>query len=226
MKKNEFIIQLIYGLSSLPQSELEDRVAFYSEMIDDRMEEGLSEEDAIADIGSVDSVVNQIIAETPLTSIIKERIRRRKKLGAWGITLLAVGSPIWISLIAAAFAIIVSVYASIWAVVVSLWASFAAMLGSSVGGVLGGMLFVGLGKTTAGFGLIGAALVCGGLSILTFYGCKHVTVAMAWLTKKSPFLLKNASQKRRKSKCVNTQKFGCQGLYLLILSYFSIFAEK
>lgn len=198
MTKNEFLIQLIQGLSSLPQSEIEDHVSFYSEMIDDRMEEGLSEEDAVADIGSVDSVVNQIIAETPLTSIIKERIRRRKKPGAWGITLLAVGSPIWISLIAAAFAIIVSVYASIWAVVVSLWASFGAMVGGGVGGVLGGMLFVGLGKTTAGFGLIGAALVCGGLSILTFYGCKHVTVAMAWLTKKIALFIKKCFTKKEK----------------------------
>ena len=198
MKKNEFMIQLIYGLSSLPQAEIEDRVAFYSEMIDDRMEEGLSEEDAVADIGSVDSVINQIIAETPLTSIIKERIKRRKKPGAWGITLLAVGSPIWISLIAAAFAVVISVYASIWAVVVSLWASFGAMVGGSVGGVLGGMLFVGLGKTTAGFGLIGAALVCGGLSILTFYGCKHVTVAMAWLTKKIALFIKKCFTKKEK----------------------------
>ena len=198
MKKNEFMIQLIYGLSSLPQAEIEDRVAFYSEMIDDRMEEGLSEEDAVADIGSVDSVINQIIAETPLTSIIKERIKRRKKPGAWGITLLAIGSPIWTSLIAAAFAVVISVYASIWAVVVSLWASFGAMVGGSVGGVLGGMLFVGLGKTTAGFGLIGAALVCGGLSILTFYGCKHVTVAMAWLTKKIALFIKKCFTKKEK----------------------------
>jgi uncharacterized membrane protein len=198
MTKNEFLIQLIQGLSSLPQSEIEDRVSFYSEMIADRMEEGLSEEEAVADIGGVETVVDQIIADTPLVSIIKERIKRRKKLGAWGITLIAVGSPIWISLIVAAFAVVIAAYASIWAVVVSLWASFAAMLGSSVGGVLGGILFVGLGKTTAGFGLIGAALVCGGLSILTFYGCKHVTVAMAWLTKKIALFIKKCFTKKEK----------------------------
>ena len=196
MKKNEFIIQLIYGLSSLPQAELEDRVAFYSEMIDDRMEEGLSEEDAVADIGSVESVINQIIADTPLTSIIKERIRRRKKPGAWGITLLAVGSPIWILLIAAAYAIIVSVYASIWAVVVSLWASFGAMVGVGVGGILGGFLLIGLGKSPAGFGLIGCALVCCGLAILTFYACKYTTIAMVWLTKKIALLIKKCFTKK------------------------------
>ena len=190
MKKNEFMIQLIYGLSSLPQAEIEDRVSFYSEMIADRMEEGLSEEDAVADVGSVDSIIDQIIADTPLTSIIKERIKRRKKLGAWGITLFVVGSPIWISLIAAAFAVVVSVYASIWAIVVSLWASFAALVGSSVGGVLGGFLFIGLGKSPAGFGLIGCALVCGGLAILMFYACKYATIAMVWLTKKIALLIK------------------------------------
>jgi uncharacterized membrane protein len=198
MKINEFLVKLIHGLSSLPQEEIEERIAFYNEMSDDRMEEGLTEEEAIASLGSVESIIDQIIAETPLASLIKAKIKRTHKLSAWEITLLAIGAPIWVSIIAAVFAVLFTVYASIWAVVVSLWASFAAMLGSSVGGVLGGMLFVGLGKTTAGFGLIGAALVCGGLSILTFYGCKHVTVAMAWLTKKIALFIKKCFTKKEK----------------------------
>ena len=198
MNKNDFLIELIQGLSSLPQSEIEDRVSFYSEMIADRMEEGLSEEEAVAEIGSVQTVVDQIIADTPLVSLIKERMKRRKKLGALGVTFIAVGSPIWISLIAAAFAIVISVYASIWSAVISLWAAFAALVGSSVGGALGGVLFVGLGKTTAGLGLIGAALVCGGLSILAFYACKYVTVAMVRLTKKIALLIKKSFTKKEK----------------------------
>ena len=196
MKKNEFLVKLIQGLSTLPQTEIEDRVAFYSEMIDDRMEEGLSEEDAVAAIGDVDSVINQIIAETPLVSLIKERVKRKGKLNATEITLLAVGSPIWISLIAAAFAVVISVYASIWAVVVSLWASFGAMVGGGVGGVLGGILFIGLGKFPAGFGILACALVCGGLAILMFYACKYTTRAMAWLTKKIALLIKKCFTKK------------------------------
>ena len=196
MTKKEFISALGKGLKRLPYEEQDKWLDFYGEMIDDRMEEGLSEEDAVADVGSVDSIIDQIIADTPLTSIIKERIKRRKKLGAWGITLLAVGSPIWISLIAAAFAVVVSIYASIWAVVVSLWASFAALVGSSVGGVLGGFLFIGLGKSPAGFGLIGCALVCGGLAILMFYACKYATIAMVWLTKKIALLIKKCFTKK------------------------------
>ena len=196
MKKEEFLNRLRIKLDGLPKQEIDERVEFYSEMIADRMEEGLSEEDAVADVGSVDSIIDQIIADTPLTSIIKERIKRRKKPGAWGITLLAVGSPIWISLIAAAFAVVVSIYASIWAVVVSLWASFGAMVGVGVGGILGGVLLIGLGKAPAGFGLIGCALVCGGLSILMFYACKYTTIAMAWLTKKIALLIKKCFTKK------------------------------
>ena len=43
MKKLEFILALRNRLSCLPQDEVDERLAFYSEMIDDSMEEGLSE---------------------------------------------------------------------------------------------------------------------------------------------------------------------------------------
>ena len=43
MTKLDFLMQLHSKLEKLPQDELEERLNFYSEMIDDRMEEGLSE---------------------------------------------------------------------------------------------------------------------------------------------------------------------------------------
>jgi uncharacterized membrane protein len=196
MKKNEFLVKLMHGLSSLPQEEIEERIAFYNEMIDDRMEEGLTEEEAIASLGSVESIIDQIIVETPLASLIKAKIKRTHKLSAWEITLLAIGAPIWVSIIAAVFAVLFTVYASIWAVVVSLWAVFSALAGASVGGILGGILFLCLGKAPAGFGLISAALVCGGLAILMFYACKYTTIAMAWLTKKIALVFKKCFTKK------------------------------
>ena len=45
MGKQEFLEQLRKQFSSLPQADIEEQLSFYSEMIDDRMEEGLSEED-------------------------------------------------------------------------------------------------------------------------------------------------------------------------------------
>ena len=45
MTKNEFISRLRARLSGLPKDEIRERLAFYGEMIDDRIEEGLSEEE-------------------------------------------------------------------------------------------------------------------------------------------------------------------------------------
>ena len=61
MNKQDFLKELSRALSGLPREDLEERLAFYSEMIDDRMEDGLSEEEAVADIGSIDEAASQII---------------------------------------------------------------------------------------------------------------------------------------------------------------------
>ena len=74
MLKEEFLAQLRGGLAGLPQEDLEERLAFYSELLDDRMEEELSEAEAVAAAGPVEQIVQQIIAETPLTKIVKEKM--------------------------------------------------------------------------------------------------------------------------------------------------------
>lgn len=40
MSKEEFLTRLRSALAGLPQNEVNERIAFYGEMIDDRMEEG------------------------------------------------------------------------------------------------------------------------------------------------------------------------------------------
>ena len=74
MNKQDFFAQLRKGLSGLPQDDIEERLTFYKEMIEDRMEEGFSEE-AVSAIGSVEDIVRQSIADIPLAKIAKERIR-------------------------------------------------------------------------------------------------------------------------------------------------------
>jgi len=53
MNKQEFIEALYRRLSDLPWQDVEERLNFYGEMIEDHMEEGLSEEEAVASMGSV-----------------------------------------------------------------------------------------------------------------------------------------------------------------------------
>ena len=110
-------------------------MTFYSEMLDDQMEEGLSEEEAVAAVGPVDEIVRQIIADTPLAKLAKERMRPRRQLKAWEIVLLVLGSPLWLSLGLAAIAVIFAFYVVLWSVSVSLWAVFASLAVCAVGGL-------------------------------------------------------------------------------------------
>ena len=95
MLKAEFLARLREKLSCLPADDLEERLGFYGEMIDDRVEEGLSEHEAVATVGTVDEVADQILAETPLGKLVKERIKPKRRLSTGEIALLAVGSPVW-----------------------------------------------------------------------------------------------------------------------------------
>lgn len=191
MSKQEFLDELRKGLSSLPQNDLEERLTFYSEMIDDRMEEGLTEEEAISEIGTVNEVLSQIIEEIPLSKLVKEKVRPKRTLRVWEIVLLVVGSPIWISLLIAAFAIIFAGYVVLWSVSVSLWAVEVSLMACSLGSIALAVIFVFQGNGFVGIAMVGAAMFCAGLSIFLFFGCKAVTKGILFLTKKIIFGVKS-----------------------------------
>jgi uncharacterized membrane protein len=184
MTKIGFLLALRDQLKGLPQNELEERLSFYSEMIEDRMEDGLTEEEAVADIGSVDEIAAQIVSEVPLSSLFKEKIKPKRALRTWEIVLLAVGSPIWFSLVVTAFAVAFSLYAALWAVVAAFWATFGGMAAGAVGALVGGTLFAVLGNVLPGLACFAAALVLAGLSIFAFFGCRAVTVFAVYMSKK------------------------------------------
>ena len=184
MKKQEFLAALRARLSDLPIADAEERLLFYSESIDDRMEDGLAEEEAVTAIGSADEIVEQILAEIPLARLVKEKVRPRRRLQGWEILLLAIGAPIWLSLAVSALAVILSLYAALWAVVISLWAVFASLAACAFGGLAVGIGLAVGGYTFTGLTLLSAGLVCTGLSILCFLACGGATKGTAILAKK------------------------------------------
>ena len=103
-------MRLSKGLSGLPREDREERLSFYSEMIDDRIEEGLSEEEAVSAVGKIEDIVSQVIADTPLTKLAKERIKSNRRLEGWEILLLILGFPVWLPLLVAFFAVILLLF--------------------------------------------------------------------------------------------------------------------
>lgn len=199
MKKKEFLAKLKARLYKLPREERKERLGFYGEMIDDRMEEGLSEEDAVAGVGTIDEIVSQIMAEAPGRPV-KEKIKPKGKIGAGIILLLILGSPLWLPLLLAAFSVILSLYAVVLSVIVSVWAVEISLLASSVGGVVVGIIVAVQGNVLTGFVTFGASIFCAGLSIFLFFVCKAVTKAAWSVTKKMVLGIKNLFIKKEKTK--------------------------
>ena len=190
MDKKEFLWRLMDGLSGLPMEDIDRSLDYYSEMIDDRMEDGLSEEEAVAALGPVGEICSQILAETPLSRLVKEAVRPKRKLRVWEIVLLVLGSPVWVPLIGAALIVVVTVYLSIWAVLLSLYAADLAGAVTGLAGVVTLFRMLSIGQIAEGILFLGGGMVCIGLAILLFFGFNRLTKGLVWVTKRGLLALK------------------------------------
>ena len=86
MKKQEFIDEIRMRMEGLPEEEVSKSIDYYSEMIDDRIEDGMPEEEAVEAVGTVDDAVKEILDNIPLTKVIKAKTKPSRKLKVWEIT--------------------------------------------------------------------------------------------------------------------------------------------
>lgn len=203
MNKQKFICDLKDGLKGFDENEIEEILNFYSEMIDDKIENGLTEEKAVEEIGSVDDVLKQILSEYSLMKLVKKRIKPKRKLTALEIVLLVLGSPIWVSVViailVALLSVVFSLYAVIWSVVISAWAIELSLVVSSIALILLTLLkMCDIGIFTV-IAFLGVGLFCIGLSIFAFFGCMALTKATVKLTVKIVLLIKSLFVKGVKS---------------------------
>ena len=199
MNKQEFLTRLEESLAGLPQEELAGRLAFYSESIDDRVEEGLSEEAAVEELGPVDKIVSQILAEIPLPALVKGRMTPQRRMQLWEILLLVLGFPLWFPLLLAAFAVLLSVYVVIWSLIISLWAVELSCIVGALGSLASGLLSLFRGDVSPGLLMIGAGLILAGLSVFLFFGCRAVSKGALHMTGKIAIRVKSLFLRKEKA---------------------------
>ena len=190
MTKNEFVFELRKRLNGISQDAIDSRIEFYSEMIDDAMEEGLNEEEAVNKIGSIDEVVNKILEETPLRSIVKEKAKKTRKLKAWEIVLIILGFPLWFPLLLTASVLALVAYLLIWVFVLVVYVVFASCVAGSIGGIVMAIINVAGGNPIAAGLYIACGIAGAGLAILMYYASIYVTKLVIKLTKKSVLKIK------------------------------------
>lgn len=167
----------------LSQEELANKLNVVRQTVS-KWEKGLSLPDSDMLIGLAREL------DTSVSALLEEKVAATENVAAKSkshriitIILLILGSPIWLSLIIAALAVVISVYAVMWSVIISLWAIEGAFIGCTLGAMVASIGFICMGDGLKGVVLIGAGLICAGLSILMFFGCNATTKGVLMLTK-------------------------------------------
>ena len=185
MSRDAFIGELRHRMAGLPQQTVERTVEYYGELIADSMEDGLTEEEAVARLGSLDEIVASVVKDTPLTQIVQTRVQEGKKKGisGWVILLLVLGAPVWLPVLIAVLAVLFALFIALWAVVIALWAVVAAVILTGLAALVAGVVELCRLHLPQGLVLLGGGLVCLGLCALLFLLMKLITVGTVKLCK-------------------------------------------
>lgn len=163
MDKQAFLTRLGELLACLPADKVAESKAFYAEAIADRMEDGMTEQEAVAALGSPGAVAEEILDGLPAVPRAVAKTKRKSSVLLWALAI--VGSPIWLSLLAAFLAVALGVYATIWALASCIWILAAGLIimfpmtlvtafwGVSAGNVPFAIAQVGIGIACLGVGL-------------------------------------------------------------------------
>ena len=185
MSRDAFIGELRHRMAGLPQEAVDRTVEYYGELIADSMEDGLSEEEAVARLGSLDEIVASVVKDTPLTQIVQTRVQEKKAKGvsAWVVVLLVLGAPVWLPLLIAVLAVVIALFIALWAVVIALWAAVGAIILTGLAAIVVGVIELIRAHLPQGLVLLGGGLVCLGLCALLFLLMKLLTVGTVKLCK-------------------------------------------
>lgn len=159
MTRDEFLGRLGELLACLPAEQVEETKAFYAEAIADRMEDGMSEEEAVAAMGTPGEVAEATLDDLPAVPRAIARTRQRSTALLWVLTI--VGSPVWVPLLAAFAAVVVTVYICIWVLALCVWIVAAALGGVGVVELLFAVSGVTIGHFPYALASAGVALFVG-----------------------------------------------------------------
>jgi uncharacterized membrane protein len=166
MNRAEFLRLLRERLKSLPQSEIEKSIGYYSEIIDDKVEDGMTEEEAVAGLDGVDAIAEKIMYDMPLPVLIKAR--KKTKWNAVQIILVILGFPVWFPLLMAFLSVVLSFYIVIWSVFISLYAAVLAFAVSGLASIAFSPAFFAT-NVPAGLFVLGCGFILVALAIFTFH---------------------------------------------------------
>ncbi len=203
MTKSQFLDRIKAGIASLPQGDKEKYLEYYSEMVDDRMEEGMTEEEAVADIGSTSDIIAQILRkspskaqtqnqEKPILEKMNEHIDSDTR--PWIIAVAVLTSPVWVPILIGLAGGLIGLAAGVFSAIVAFYASAVGVFAAGVACIIKAFFTALAGEIIA---YVGAGLLCMGISLLLFlFGnlCMKLAVKLIKFTVK--FVKSKLSRKK------------------------------
>lgn len=174
MNKQQFLDELKNRLNGMNEGDIQKSLEFYSEMIDDSIEDGMTEEQAAASLGNINDIIAQIKADYSDEKKDEKKSEKREALPkpsvpVWAIILLIIGSPLWLLIII----MILIFYLCLWTIVISLYTAALSMFLAGIAGIFS-FAFVpgGIPQILMATGI---GLISTGLAVLLFFGMNYLS---------------------------------------------------
>lgn len=184
MCRQEFLCSLNSILCNYPSNEVEKCLEYYNECISDRMENGMSEEEAVADLGDIYSIADNIKMEMPITTLVRQKVVASrdseesvpKKRSAPRTVFMIIGIIFALPFIIAFLGIIFAVIVTLLALIPAFFCVTLALGISAVACLVAGIISIVMADSLSLFLYLGASLICASLTIL-------FALITAWVTK-------------------------------------------
>ena len=168
MTKNEWIAELrgLLERRGVPASEVADALEYYAEAIDDRVEQGFSEQQALEEIGSPAQACDAVAETVPVAKrAVAAATATRERKALIGVLLL-VSAVFWVPLAFGLLGAAASVYATIWAAVLVVWTGIGSLLACGLGAVPLACYSASCGALAEGLFSGGGLLALGALGVM------------------------------------------------------------
>ncbi|MDO5434735.1 MAG: DUF1700 domain-containing protein [Clostridia bacterium] len=200
MTRLEFMIALEKALEGIPRETADEALAYYSEILSDRIEEGADEAEAVASVGTVEEIRDSILREMPAGKRAEETGRPCRRVSAAAIVLLILSLPVTLPLAAASGALILTLFILLMVMIVAVWAAEAGLIAGGIGTVALGAAQLIRGHFPQMLFCFGGTLICFALAVLLFSVIRSVTRFLFLAGKRALGLIGRVFRKRRKGK--------------------------
>lgn len=172
MTTQEFLRILTREIDVLPAFEAQRAITYYREIIEDRIEEGMSEAEAVGSMEDISVIAQQILEDHKgLLEKQQKNEKSQKQHNKWRNALIFLTSPLWLSVFIAVVLLVFSIYIFIWSILISLYICVVAF-GLAAFVAVSLCLYDMLPNASLALVELGLSMICIGVLLFGFYGIR------------------------------------------------------